>query len=196
GGGCRGGPAAVVADRLENGLAPASMAGTPSGRLFAFRAAVTLAPGASTRLRYGVGMAHGDQIAALVAKYRAAADPFTASEAAWAGWVPKADFGAGNEWLARELQWDAYLLRSASVYEELCGNHTITQGGYYQYATGLNLGTRSWPHYALPMVYTEPALARELLRYTIDVQPESRNLPYGMGPLCHRAALRTERDVA
>src|SRR5262249_57924409 len=128
GGGCRGGPAAVVADRLENELGRASMAGTPSGTLFASRAAVTLAPGASTRLRYGVGMAHGDQIAGLVAKYRAAADPFTASEAAWAGWVPTADFGAGNEWLARELQWDAYLLRSASVYEELCGNHTITQG--------------------------------------------------------------------
>ena len=41
-----------------------------------------------------------------------------------------------TQWVARELQWDAYLLRSASVYEELCGHHTITQGGYYQYVTG------------------------------------------------------------
>jgi hypothetical protein len=195
GGGSRAAPAAVVADALSNGLAPASMPGSPSGTLFAFRAALTLAPGESTTLRYAFGAAHGDQIAGLVAKYRDAVAPFVASQAAWASWVPKADFGAGNEWVARELQWDAYLLRSASVYEELCGNHTITQGGYYQYSTGLNLGTRSWPHYLLPMVYTEPALARELLRYTIGVQSESGDLPYGMGPLCNRADLGTSGDL-
>ena len=195
GGGSRAAPAAVVADALTNGLAPASMAGMPSATLFAFRAALTLAPGASTRLRYAFGMAHGDQVAGLVAKYRDDVDPLAASQAAWAEWVPKADFGAGNEWVARELQWDAYLLRSASVYEELCGRHTITQGGYYQYVTGLNLGTRSWPHYVLPMVYTEPELARELLRYTIGVQSESGNLPYGMGPLCNRADLGTSGDL-
>jgi hypothetical protein len=195
GGGSRALPAAVVADHLDNGLAPASMAGTPSGTLFAFRAPLTLAPGESARLRYAFGMAHGDQVAGLVAKYRAAADPFAVSTAAWASWVPKADFGTANAWVARELQWDAYLLRSASVYEELCGHHTITQGGYYQYATGLNLGTRSWPHYVLPMVYTAPELARELLRYTIGVQLQSGNLPYGMGPLCTRAELGTSGDL-
>jgi hypothetical protein len=195
GGGSRAAPAAVVADHLDDGLAPASMAGTPSGTLFAFRSALTLAPGASVRLRYAFGMAHGDQVAELVAKYRTAADPLAASAAAWAGFLPKADFGVGNEWVARELQWDAYLLRSASVYEELCGHHTITQGGYYQYVTGANLGTRSWPHYLLPMVYTEPELARELLRYTIGVQSESGDLPYGMGPLCTRFDLGTSADL-
>jgi len=195
GGGSRAAPAAVVADHLGNGLAPASAAGTPSGTLFAFRAPLSLAPGASTTLRYAFGMAHGDQVPGLVAKYRAATDPFAASTTAWAGFVPKADFGTGNEWVARELQWDAYLLRSASVYEELCGHHTITQGGYYQYLTGLNLGTRSWPHYALPMVYVAPDLAREIMRYTIGVQPENGDLPYGTGPLCTRAELGTSSDL-
>jgi hypothetical protein len=195
GAGSRAAPAAVLADSLANGLAPASGAGTPSGTLFAFRAPVTLAPGASVRLRYAFGMAHADRVADLVARYRAAADPLAASRAAWAAWVPKADFGPGNEWVARELQWDAYLLRSASVWEELCGQHTITQGGYYQYSTGLNLGTRSWPHYLLPMVYTEPALARELLRYTIGVQREDGDLPYGTGPLCTRIDLGTSSDL-
>lgn len=195
GGGSRAAPAAVVADQLTNGLAPASIAGTPSNALFAFRAPLTLAPGESARLRYAFGMAHGDQIAELVAKYRTAADPFADSRVAWAAWVPKADFGTGNEWVARELQWDAYLLRSASVYEELCGQHTITQGGYYQYVTGHNLGTRSWPHYVLPVVYTAPALARELVRYTIAVQNESGDLPYGMGPLCRRFDLGSSGDL-
>src|SRR5262249_36016434 len=105
GGGSRAAPAAVVADRLDGGLAPATVAGTASAALFAFRAPVTLAPGASTRLRYAFGMAHASDVPALVAKYRAAADPFAASAAAWAAFVPQADFGAGNEWVARELQW-------------------------------------------------------------------------------------------
>src|SRR4029434_3563530 len=86
------------ADHLANGLAPASIAGTTSGTLFAFRAALTLAPGASTRLRYGFGMAHGDQVAGLVARYRAAADPLAASQAAWACCVSQGDrarYGCG-----------------------------------------------------------------------------------------------------
>ena len=101
--------------------------------------------------------------------------------------------------MARELAWDAYLLRSASMYEELCGHHTITQGGYYQYYFGYNLGFRSWPHYLLPMVYTQPALAREILRYAIGFQPVSdpngAQFPYGSGPMCERVDLGTSNDL-
>src|SRR4029077_3538453 len=144
GDGPRAAPAEVVADHLSRTLAPASPPGALPGTLFVFRAPVTLPPGGSVTLRYAFGMAHADRIGALVAKYRAASDPLGTSEGSWREWVPKADFGRGWRWVARELQWDAYLLRSASVYEEVCGHHTITQGGYYQYASGLDLGTRSW----------------------------------------------------
>ena len=91
-----------------------------------------------------------------------------------------------DRWVARELAWDAYLLRTASVYEEECGAHTITQGGYYQYTAGFNWGFRSWLHYLLPIVYTEPELAREILRYSIKLQPE---VPRGVRPVRHRAAV-------
>src|SRR5262249_29739716 len=111
-------------------------------------------------------------------------------------WLPKADFGRRSRWVARELAWDAYLLRSASVYEEVCGHHTITQGGYYQYEAGLNLGFRSWPHYLLPIVYTDPALAREILRYSIALQPQiGGRFPYGTGPLCRPVELGTSSDL-
>ena len=93
---------------------------------------------------------------------------------------------------ARELQWDAYLLRSASIYEEDCGHHTITQGGYYQYDTGDNLGYRSWLHYLLPMAYAEPALAREILRYSIVQQPPPPN-GRAAEPVRHRAAVHALR---
>ncbi len=196
GAGTRAAPAEVVADAASGTLAPPSPAGAPGGTLFVFRAPLALAPGAAVTLRYAYGMAHAEQIPALVAKYRALPDPLAVSERAWASWVPKADFGADDRWVARELAWDAYLLRSASVYEELCGAHTITQGGYYQYATGFNLGTRSWPHYLLPIVYTAPELARDILRYTIALQPEvGGQLPYGTGPLCARFDLGTSSDL-
>jgi hypothetical protein len=167
GAGTRAAPTAVTADKLAGTLALPSPEGASSDQLFALRAPVDLKPGQSVTLRYAYGMAHADRVAALVKKYRDASDPFTASEHAWAGWVPKAGFGAGRRWVAREIQWDAYLLRSASVYEEECGAHNITQGGYYQYDTGENLGYRSWLHYLLPMAYAEPELAREILRYSI-----------------------------
>src|SRR5205085_576424 len=90
------------------------------------------------------GGGYGNDNDPLVAKYRRRSNPLRASERSWSRWLPKASFGPGHAWVARELTWDAYLLRSASMYEELCGHHTITQGGYYQYYFGYNLGFRSW----------------------------------------------------
>ena len=196
GNGSRRVPAEVSAGRLSDSLVGGSAPDRTSRTLFAFRAPVFLRPGQSVTLRYVYGMAHPQRIAGLVAKYRAARAPLNDSESAWAAWVPKADFGSRWRWVARELAWDAYLLRSATVYEEVCGHHTITQGGYYQYGLGLNLGYRSWLHYLLPIAYTDPELAREILRYSVSLQSRGTlQLPYGMGPLCKRADLGTSDDL-
>ncbi len=185
GDGTRAAPAAVRTDRLLGTTASPVAAGPGGGTLFVFRAPLRLGAGRSVTLRYAYGMAHRAQIPQLVKKYRLARQPFTASERAWVRWLPKASFGPGREWVARELEWDAYLLRAASVYEEACGHHTITQGGYYQYSGGQNLGSRSWLHYLLPMVYTDPAMAREILRYSISLQSQADgSIPYGTVPLC------------
>ncbi len=98
---------------------------------------------------------------------------------------------------AESSTWDAYLLRSATVYEEVCGHHTITQGGYYEYSDGANLGYRSWLHYILPMIYSDPELAREILEYAVGLQPPppAAQNPYGMGPLCQRVDLGTSDDL-
>ena len=199
GAGTRAAPTAVTADKLTNTIALPSPSGASSDQLFAFRAPTHLASGEAITLRYAYGIAHADKIAALVKKYRDQEDPYKTSEEAWANWVPQASFGKDRRWVAREIQWDAYLLRSASVYEEECGAHNITQGGYYQYDTGDNLGYRSWLHYMLPMAYTEPELAREILRYSIKWQPPGpaagQQEPYGTGPLCTRFDLGTSNDL-
>ena len=91
-------------------------------------------------------------VSALVAKYRHMTDPFASSEHGWVASLPKASFGSNRSWMAREFLWDAYLLRSATVDESECGEHTITQGGYYQYQVGENLGhTKLKLQYAVPM---------------------------------------------
>lgn len=199
GAGTRAAPAAVVADRLSAAAAPRVPSGSSGQTLFAFRAPLRLAPGQAVTLRYAYGITHPGRIAPLVRTYRRTRHPFAASEGAWAAWLPRADFGPRRRWVARELAWDAYLLRAASVYEEECGHHTITQGGYYQYSAGLNLGFRSWLHYMPPMTYADPSLAREILRYSLALQPAQAGplpyFPYGIGPLCSDANLGTSGDL-
>ena len=199
GAGTRAVPAEVAAGKLSGTLAALRPTGAAGDTLFAFRSPVSIAPGRSVTLRYVYGIAHPAKIAPLVAKYRAAANPVRSSERAWAHWVPQADFGAPRRWVSREIEWDAYLLRSASMDEEACGHHTITQGGYYQYDTGANLGYRSWPHYLLPMTYADPSLTRDVLRYTIVQQPppptNAQQNPYGTGQLCTRFDLGSSNDL-
>jgi hypothetical protein len=197
--GSRAAPAEVQADRLSGAVAAPRPTGAAGDTMFAFRAPVSLAAGGSVTLRYAYGIAHPEQIAAVVDRHRTERSTFTSSGRAWAYWVPKADFGQKNTWVARELEWDAYLLRSSAVYEEECGHHTITQGGYYQFETGANLGYRSWPHYEMPMVYADPQMAKEILKYTIVQQPpgpaQTQQNPYGTGQLCTRFDLGSSNDL-
>ncbi len=123
--------------------------------------------------------------------------PLTRSERAWAAYLPKASFGPGYTWVARELDWDAYLLRSATVYEEACGYHTITQGGYYQYNDGANLGYRSWPHYLLPIatpIRSWPARS-STTPSTSSRRRRPRRIPTGRGSCAIAVDLGTSNDL-
>ncbi len=197
GNGTRAAPAAVKADDLRGETAPPVAPGVVGGTLFAFRAPVRLRAGQSITLRYAYGLAPQARIAPLIHRYAQTPQPFAQSETAWSRWLPKASFGRAARWVARELEWDAYLLRAASVDNEACGHHTITQGGYYQYSSGLNLGSRSWLHYLLPMVDADPSMAREILRYSISLQSQrSGDIPYGTAPPCRLFnALGTSDDL-
>jgi hypothetical protein len=188
GSGTRRAPAEVTANRVSDSLASPVPSGTVGQTAFVFRTPVRLRPGHSVTLRYAYGMAHPSQISPLVARYNRARDPLKTSERAWRRWLPEADFGRRYRWVARELVWDSYLLRSATVYQEGCGAHTINQGGDYEFAWGQNLGFRSWLHYILPITYSDPALGRQILRYSIGLQPagpaRDAELPYGTGAFC------------
>lgn len=196
GAGDRRAPAEVAADRLSGALAaPAPDAGA-GHTLLVFRAPVTLAPGASVTLRYAYGMTEAAKIAPLVAKWRAARAPYARSERAWRGWLPQADFGPKRRWLARELAWDAYMVRSGATYEECAGHHIISQGGYYQYDLDFQGAFRDPLQHMLPMVYSDPALARDVLLYSASEQPSGGGqIPYARLARCMRFDLGTSDDL-
>jgi hypothetical protein len=196
GAGGRPAPDAVKADRLRGGLTLPTLGGGTGHTAFVLRAPVTLPPGASVTLRYAYGMTHADRIAALVDRYRAAPDPYAASATAWQDWLPKADLGGSRRWLARELAWDAYMVRSGATYEDCAGHHIVSQGGYYQYDLDFQGAFRDPLQHVLPLIYADPFLARETLLYSAGEQPRIGGaIPYARIAGCQRFDLGTSDDL-
>ena len=54
----------------------------------------------------------------------------------------------------------------ARRYEDCRGRHIISQGGYYQYGLGFQGAFRDPLQHMLPMIYSDPALARDVLLYS------------------------------
>jgi Glycosyl hydrolase 36 superfamily, catalytic domain/Glycosyltransferase family 36 len=178
-------PAAVAAGRLTGALAPAAPSGQAGRAMFGFSAPVVLAPHASITLRYLYGASHASALRGLVRKYSRPVARLAASEQAWRSWLGQVDFGRGRAWLSRELQWDAYMVRSGATYEECRGRHIISQGGYYQYEFGFQGAFRDPLQHMLPMIYADPALAKDVLLYSAQEQPRAGGqIPYAMSELC------------
>jgi glycosyl hydrolase family 36/glycosyl transferase family 36 len=196
GSGTRAAPGAVSAGALTDSIAPPAANGEEGSAMFALQSPVSLAPGASVTLRYAYGYAHPEAIEPMLDRYRADANAFAHSEAGWSKWLPKAGFGPSYTWLSRELQWDAYTLRSDATYEECAGQHILSQGGYYQYFFGENEAFRDPLQHMLPMIFADPQLAREVIAYSAEEQPAVGGaIPYGLLSLCRRFDLGTSDDL-
>jgi Glycosyl hydrolase 36 superfamily, catalytic domain/Glycosyltransferase family 36 len=197
GAGLRARPAAVAADVSHDSIAPPSAGGALGGRaMFAFRSPVRLLPGRSITLRYAYGYDQPAAVAGLVAKYRAVRTPLEASEQRWRAYVPQVDLGARYRWLSRELEWDAYMLRSDATYEACAGEHILSQGGYYQYGLGWQAAYRDPLELMLPMIYEDPELAREVIVYSAQEQTRGSGLiPYGRLSNCEPLQLGTSDDL-
>ena len=197
GSGTRALPAAVKADTSYDSIALPSVGGTSGGdQMFAFRSPVTLAPGQSITLRYAYGYDQPSAISSVVARYRAAQQPFRTSEAAWRSYMPQVSLGKKYTWLSREVQWDAYMLQSDASYEACAGEHILSQGGYYQYGFGWNAAYRDPLQLMLPMIYEDPELAREVIIFSAEEQTQGLDLiPYGQLSNCAPLELGTSDDL-
>ncbi|HWI70605.1 MAG TPA: hypothetical protein VNT55_01520 [Baekduia sp.] len=181
---------AGAAGAVSSAPARATANGSTGDTAFVLRAPVRLKPHASVTLRYAFGTAQPAAVKPLIRRLRAERAPLAASERGWRAYVPQVRLGTDNtySWLSRELQWDAYMLKSLAVHDAVCGTRTMTQGGYYQYALGQNEALRDPLEHLLPLILLDPSLAKSTIRWALQYQrPGSGDLPYGTAPLCRRA---------
>ncbi|MES3022468.1 MAG: hypothetical protein V4857_12890 [Pseudomonadota bacterium] len=161
----------LAAQPGKAGGAQVDVAGSGPKQLGA-QARGTLAPGASVSFDIAIGLTTGG-----AAEARAQADElFGAARRSgadeglyldeWRARLP--DLSAErNPLLRREMAWNAYCLEAMSTYSQYFGETFVPQGQVYNYQDGENISNRDHAQALLPMVYTNPALAKSSLRYML-----------------------------
>lgn len=92
-----------------------------------------------------------------------------------------------NEVLHREMLWNAHFIEASAKYSEYYKETFIPQGTVYSYYFGDNISNRDHLQAALPACYTNPGLAKSILRYVIkhseaDGEIKRGNLGFGYYP--------------
>ncbi|MGA2136766.1 MAG: hypothetical protein ABSH50_31130 [Bryobacteraceae bacterium] len=161
---------------LDGGL---GASGPESGLLL--ERAVTLAPGEQRTLYFLYGYLPGGMDAApLIAKYRAkAAGVWKDSSRQWKEAGMRFETPA-EPWVKRETAWHYYYLRSSLTYDDYFGEHILSQGGIYQYSMGFQGAARDPLQHALPFLFSDPQIVKEILRYTLKEVRADGSIPYGI----------------
>jgi hypothetical protein len=122
----------------------------------------------------------GFDIDTLVSKYRESRA--TALRDSSAQWKKKSLRLVVPEepWVERETTWNYYSLRSGFSYDDFFHQHILSQASIYQYIMGFQGAARDPLQHALPFLFTEPGLVREVLRYTLKEVRPNGSLPYGI----------------
>lgn len=85
-----------------------------------------------------------------------------------------------NSWVDRELIWHNYYLRGNLTYDSFFKEHILSQGHVYQYLIGFQGAARDPLQHALPFIYTNGNIVKEIIRYTLkEVSPDGE-IPYGI----------------
>lgn len=85
-----------------------------------------------------------------------------------------------EKWVDRELTWHNYYLRSNLTYDSFFKEHILSQGHVYQYLIGFQGAARDPLQHALPFVYSDPSIVKEVLRYTLKSMTPDGKIPYGI----------------
>lgn len=167
---------AGMATRLNDNLASTG----PESAFFLERR-LTLRPGESRTLYFLYGyLPDGFSLDSLVAKY--ATDTSSLWSRSSSHW--KQDGlrfrTASDPWVERETAWHNYYLRSDLTYDGFFQEQILSQGHVYQYIMGFQGAARDPLQHALPFVFSDPAVVRGVIRYTLkEVQPDG-SIPYGV----------------
>ncbi len=174
----QGGPARP--DGLARSL-PDNRLGAQAGSALFLERRLELEPGESRTLFFAYGyLPEGFALDALIARYhKALPDVWAKSSVAWLGKRIRFEV-PGEPWIDRELTWHNYYLRSNLTYDSFFREHILSQGHVYQYIIGFQGAARDPLQHALPFIYSQPQIVKEVLRYTLkEVLPDGE-IPYGM----------------
>ncbi len=168
---------------------PAGLAGALDGSLGAsgsesgliLERKVTLAPGEQRTLHFLYGyLPQGTEVEPLVKKYRnGAAHVWRDSSRQWKDSGMRFETKA-EPWVKRETAWHYYYLRSSLTYDDFFGGHILSQGGIYQYSMGFQGAARDPLQHALPFLFSDPQIVKEILRYTLKEVRADGSIPYGI----------------
>lgn len=141
----------------------------------------SLRPGESKTLRFLYGYLPSDKsLDSLVEKYRQEGSSLWArSSGRWKANGPRFETGSAP-WAKRELTWSHYYARSSLTYDDFFREHIISQGEIYQYIMGVQAAARDPLQHALPFIFSEPWIVKDVLRYTLkEVRPDG-SIPYAI----------------
>lgn len=142
---------------------------------------ISLRPGESRTLHFLYGyLPEGARADALIDKYRGCLDTaWSDSSARWKAAGLKFAT-AGEPWVARETAWNYYYLRSNRTYDSYFQEHIVSQGAQYTYVMGNQSSVRDPLQHALPFIFSDPQIIREILRYTLKTMRADGSIPYGI----------------
>ena len=165
-----------LAQGLDNTLSP-----TGSAAAILLERSFRLEPGESRTILFVYGyLPKGFDLDRLMSKYRdEGVSSWRTSCEAW-----KSDglrFAVdGVPWVEREATWHHYYLRSNLTYDDFFAEHILSQGHVYQYVFGFQGAARDPLQHALPFIFSDPQIVKQIIRYTLkEVQPDGE-IPYGI----------------
>ena len=140
-----------------------------------------LRPGESKTWRFLYGYVPRDKsLRSLVDKYRNdTASLWERSSAEWKKRGLRFETDS-TPWAERELTWDYYYARSSLTYDDFFDSHIISQGEIYQYIMGLQAAARDPLQHALPFIFSDPWIVKEILRYTLKEVRSDGSIPYSL----------------
>ena len=147
---------------------------------------LSLQPGESRTLTFLYGYeAPGTDLDSLITKYRHSASnvlresSLRESSDQWKRHGLR--FSTPEEpWVEREVTWSHYYLRSGFTYDDFFHQHIVSQASIYQYVMGFQGAARDPLQHALPFLFSDPDLVKEVLRYTLSEVRADGSIPYGI----------------
>ncbi|MCC6214654.1 MAG: hypothetical protein IT376_07280 [Polyangiaceae bacterium] len=174
GGGGPGAPRAVAERAPGAGTAGGELSALTSGagqpHALVLASAVELAPGEQKTLRYVYGYTRAEEALAPDARW---------SDASWDPIAEQAEhlrermlyFATERDpVLHRELAWHASQLEASIGYRDYWQQPVVPQGSAYLYLHGADGAARDLGLFAVPLVYTDPELARLELLFYMGIQ--------------------------